>query len=295
MQYLLGNISRQALAPARPPSYNAVMKLTSLTISLLLGLSLLACSEASGQSTNATSIPTIQVDPRLVGIKLAMDTLSFTTAAAIRARIDQQPEAFFRLLDAARQQALAADGLLRLVDKQHILPADYIPTDLVNLAEYQFDLARNPMLLRQAAMEDLLAMVAAARAKGISLLISSSFRSYEYQSEVYPRHVNTMGLAGANQVSARPGHSQHQLGTAIDFGSITDAFASTAAGQWLVAEAWRFGFSLSYPRGLTAITGYNWESWHYRYLGRAACQLEHDYFDGIQQQLLEFLAAYFTD
>ena len=119
-------------------------------------------------------------------------------------------------------------------------------------------------MLRNATLRALEEMSAAARAEGVTLLVSSTYRSYEYQTEVFGRNVREMGRAEAEMVSAMPGHSQHQLGTAIDFGSITDAFAETKASRWLANNARRFGFSLSFPKGLTEVTGYKWESWHYR-------------------------------
>ena len=91
----------------------------------------------------------------------------------------------------------------------------------------------------------------------------------------------------AERESARPGASQHQLGTAIDFGSITDAFAQTRAGKWLVAHAWEYGFSLSYPQGDEGITGYRYESWHYRFITKPGVLLQRRYFGNIQQYLLD--------
>jgi D-alanyl-D-alanine carboxypeptidase len=103
--------------------------------------------------------------------------------------------------------------------------------------------------------------------------------------------VKTYGQEMADRESARPGASQHQLGTAIDFGSITDAFAETRAGRWLVAHAWEYGFSLSYPQGYEGITGYRYESWHYRFITKAGVLLQRRYFGDVQQYLLEFLDA----
>ena len=75
----------------------------------------------------------------------------------------------------------------------------------------------------------------------------------------------------------------------MDFGSITDAFAATKAGRWLAAHAEEYGFSLSFPKGYEEVTGYRYESWHYRYITRPAAKLQKEYFDDIQQYLLEFL------
>lgn len=133
-------------------------------------------------------------------------------------------------------------------------------------------------------------MATAAEIDGITLVFSSAYRSYDYQKAVYERNVRQLGQEQADRESARPGTSQHQLGTTVDFGSITDAFAETPAGKWLLENAWRYGFSLSYPDGYESLTGYRHEIWHYRYISRAAARLERDYFGSIQHYLLVFLA-----
>ena len=132
-------------------------------------------------------------------------------------------------------------------------------------------------------------MVEDARVEGITLLISSTYRSYEYQDKLFKWNVEQNGLETAERESARPGTSQHQLGTTIDFGSITDEYAYTTAGMWLLDNAWKYGFSLSYPDGYENLTGYRYESWHFRYITPQATKLQRDYFDDIQYYLLIFL------
>jgi D-alanyl-D-alanine carboxypeptidase len=187
--------------------------------------------------------------------------------------------------------ALEGDPYLRmLVDKQHPLPNGYAPEDLVELggkASYQVN--RAGLLLRRAAAEALEEMTAAARTEGITLAASSAYRSYDYQVEVYARNVRQMGQAAADRESARPGCSQHQTGLVVDFGSIDDSFAETRAGRWLTANAGSFGWSLSFPDGYEAVTGYRWESWHYRYVGKDLSFFISTYFDGIQQYTLQFI------
>ncbi|WP_169730443.1 M15 family metallopeptidase [Salinispira pacifica] len=180
--------------------------------------------------------------------------------------------------------------LYALADKRHSLSSDYVPSDLVSLNEYQSTLVlnRNDLSLRSSIMPMVLAMVEAARLDGITLDFSSSYRSYEYQEGLFQRHVDNLGLEEAERVSARPGTSQHQLGTTMDFGSVTPAFAVHPAGLWLAEHAGDFGFSLSYPDGYEEITGYSYEPWHFRYIGDAAVSLQDRYFQGIQQYLLEF-------
>jgi D-alanyl-D-alanine carboxypeptidase len=192
----------------------------------------------------------------------------------------------------ALSETLQGDSYLRLlVDKQHpVSPLKYKPSDLVELTNYgAFRVSREGLLLRYPAAVALEKMARAAREEGVTLLVSSTWRSYEYQEEVYSRNVRQSGRETADRESARPGYSQHQLGLAIDFGSITDAFAATGAGKWLASHASEFGWSLSFPDGYESLTGYRWESWHYRYLGLPLTRLQDAWFNGIQQYTLQFI------
>jgi D-alanyl-D-alanine carboxypeptidase len=176
-----------------------------------------------------------------------------------------------------------------LVDKQHALAQDYEPMDLVELKDGHFRTSRTGLMLREAAAAALDEMAAYAGPEGVTLVASSAFRSYGYQAQVYERNLRELGQEAADRESARPGHSQHQLGLVVDFGSIDDSFAQTAAGQWIAANASRFGWSLSYPQGYETVTGYRWESWHYRYVGRDLAAFIDNYFGGIQQYALRFI------
>ena len=187
-------------------------------------------------------------------------------------------------------RCLAEDPRLReLVDKQHPLPHGYAPSDLVTLRDASYRVSRTGMTLRSATALALEEMAAVARADGVTLVVSSAYRSYDYQVQVYGRIVREMGQEAADRESARPGHSQHQTGLVADFGPIDDSFAGTAAGRWVAANASRFGWSLSFPDGYEAVTGYRWESWHYRYVGKNLAAFIDTYFDGIQQYALRFL------
>jgi zinc D-Ala-D-Ala carboxypeptidase len=213
-------------------------------------------------------------------------TLTAALPNTVQARILADPRSFLHLLSQVMDEPAE---LLVLVDKSHTLPADYAPADLVSLGRYPLSVSRQDLSLRTAIMPDVLAMAAAARADGVTLLFSSSYRSYDYQKKVYEHEAKVNGQQAADRESARPGTSQHQLGTAMDFGSITDAFADTKAGRWLAAHAEEYGFSLSYPKGFENVTGYRYESWHYRSITRSAARLQREYFGDIQQYLIEFL------
>ncbi|HUX20602.1 MAG TPA: M15 family metallopeptidase, partial [Spirochaetia bacterium] len=178
---------------------------------------------------------------------------------------------------------------LSLVDKQHKLPDGYEPADLVHLDQYGLSVSRNSLELRKAIMPEIMSMVDAARADHVVLLFSSTYRSFATQTAVYDREVQLYGKKVADSESAVPGHSQHQMGTTIDFGCICNDFAKTAAYKWLNEYAWKYGFSMTYPDGYENLTGYRYEPWHWHYITTAGTLAQRDFFDNIQQYLLLFL------
>jgi len=159
-----------------------------------------------------------------------------------------------------------------LVDREHALPADYAPDDLVSLQDLGVPTLGGDALLRREAAGNLERLVASAAAVGEELTVTSAYRSYADQSDSYARLVSIYGR-GADKTSAPPGHSQHQLGTAVDFTNaavgyeVRRRFGRTTASLWLQDHAHEYGFVLSYPPGREAETGYHWEPWHYRYVG----------------------------
>ena len=207
----------------------------------------------------------------------------------IQTQIMRLPEYFVELLYGALVELPAE--YLQLLDKEHALPAEYIPDGLVALDAYNqvLTLTRRGMFAHQALIPDLLAMSAAAMAEGIPVPISSAYRSYDHQQRIYENSIFYYGERATSESVAVPGHSQHQLGVALDFGTISDDFLYTPEGQWLFMNGWQYGFSLSYPEGGQERTGYRFESWHYRYIGRSAAKLERNFFFGSQQILLEFI------
>jgi zinc D-Ala-D-Ala carboxypeptidase len=252
-----------------------------------------ASASPPGVSGSAGSAAAPKLPAAVAGALAALEAaLPAEAAREARARIEASSARFAELLAGAVADRAADPMLLYRVDKAKALPEGYEPVDLVALDGTGLSVGRRGLSLRKPAIEAMKAMDAAARAQGIVLLVSSAYRSYSYQVEVFGRNVKESGREAALMVSAEPGHSQHQLGTAIDFGSITDAFAETEAGRWLLAAAPRFGFSLSFPKGMTAVTGYSWESWHYRYVGRSAAAMAEEFFGGAQRYALMFLEAY---
>lgn len=159
-----------------------------------------------------------------------------------------------------------------LLDTTFRLPDTPDPPDLVSVREAGF---ASDHLVRAVLIDDLRALREAAEAAGMGLEVQSAYRSFAYQRQVFAGWVARLGEAQALRVSARPGHSEHQLGTAIDFRSRggpapweLDDWGRTPEGAWLIANAHRFGFVLSYPAGEEERTCYDYEPWHYRWLGR---------------------------
>jgi zinc D-Ala-D-Ala carboxypeptidase len=161
---------------------------------------------------------------------------------------------------------------LVLVDRPHALPQDYVPKDLVPLPNSSVPtVGGRDLMLRQEAAKHLKDLVAAAAADGEELVVASAFRSYLDQRYTHERLKSIYG-SEANEMSASPGHSQHQLGTAVDFTNsvaayqVQPVFGQTSAAWWLQKHATQYGFVLSYPPGKDE-TGYQFEPWHYRYIG----------------------------
>ena len=187
--------------------------------------------------------------------------------------------------------AATCDDLGVLVDRSHSLPPDYVPKDLVPLRDYGVATLGSEVLRPEAA-EHLGRLVQDAAADAEKLVVASAYRSYEEQRHSHERLTGVLG-ADARRLSATPGHSQHQLGTAVDFTNAAAGyklgvpFARTNAYWWLGQHAWEYGFVLAYPRGEVERTGYRWEPWHYRYVGvRDAKRIEDS-----GQSLQEFLES----
>jgi zinc D-Ala-D-Ala carboxypeptidase len=169
------------------------------------------------------------------------------------------------------------DGLTTLVDTTYMVPRTYAPKDLTPTG------VAGGGLIRRMVVPDLRAMALAAARAGAPIEIVSAYRSYSNQVATFNHWVAVSGLQAALLGSARPGHSEHQLGLAIDFTSRGGSdpwyysdWGKTVAGRWLAANAWRYGFAMSYPKGSSPKkTCYEYEPWHFRYVGLAAAASIH--------------------
>lgn len=160
-----------------------------------------------------------------------------------------------------------------IANKTYSLPQNYQPTDPYQAVRGE----RCNDCIDKTAMKQFQLMQSDAQALGLNIYIASGYRSYQYQVNLYDRYVSTSGKAGADTYSSRPGYSEHQTGLCFDLNSIEDSFANTNEGRWVNENAYRYGFVIRFPKGQEQYTGYQYESWHLRYVGEAlANQLYHD-------------------
>jgi D-alanyl-D-alanine carboxypeptidase len=252
----------------------------------LVGLALGAVVVATGlglwatwdsTQTTAETMPVGTVD-RLV-----------TTTSGARPTTTLPPPPACQIDDQPVTSDPAAEWATTLVDTALALPPAFVPPGLVEVSEAGFD-SRDQV--RTEVIADLGAMRAAAEANGTPIVVVSGYRSFDYQRNLYDNDVRELGEPEARRTTARPGHSEHQLGTAVDVlepeaGELTPAFGQTPAGRWVVDHAHEYGFVQSYPEGAGDRTCYEYEPWHLRYVGREHAAAVHE--SGLT--LREWLAA----
>ncbi|SJM54894.1 M15 family metallopeptidase [Gulosibacter sp. 10] len=171
-----------------------------------------------------------------------------------------------------------------LVNKRVPLdPEDYAPEPLVRLTDIDVP-SMNDHSLREDAAYAVKELFADAEAAGLMLDATSGYRDYALQTDLYYGYIDEMGQEAADETSARPGYSEHQTGLAIDISDpgeapdciLAECFGETEAGQWLEEHAWEYGFILRYPEGLADVTGYEYEPWHFRFIGVEAAAAFHE-------------------
>jgi zinc D-Ala-D-Ala carboxypeptidase len=160
-----------------------------------------------------------------------------------------------------------------LLDLTYRLASTYKPGDLRSTSTAGLN---GGHYVRRNVIADLKSLAWAARHAGARLAVQSAFRSYATQKSTFAYWVRVHGYATAIKESARPGHSEHQLGTTLDFRAYNGGapwnykdWATTKAGAWLSRNAWKYGFVMPYAKGKTSVTCYQYEPWHFRYVGRS--------------------------
>lgn len=156
-----------------------------------------------------------------------------------------------------------------LVNKHFYLEKDYVPDNLIELDQ---TISKGGIYLVEEARDAFQKLVKDAKKEGVSVRAVSAYRSYHYQASLYNRYVEKEGTSKADTYSARPGFSEHQTGLSLDIDDTKvpfTEFEETESFQWMKSHAHDYGFILRYPKGKENITGYTYEPWHYRYVGRS--------------------------
>lgn len=183
--------------------------------------------------------------------------------------------------DTARCGVTGPAALTIVINKKHCIePTTWVPPDIADVAGY-------PM--RTIAATHMADMMQAAATAGVPFELTSGYRSYTDQQATYEEWISTAGLATANEVSAQPGFSEHQTGLAADIkvgNCVLECISSTSTYTWLQAHAAEYGFIQRYPAGLTSITGYSAEPWHWRYVGAGLASI-------LKTEHIQTLEAYF--
>lgn len=157
---------------------------------------------------------------------------------------------------------------LMLVNKFNYLDENYAPDDIVKIS-MQFAYGDNE--IKKEVYEKFRSMYNDAKKEGLYLIITSSYRDYNFQKELWDSYANQKGDEWADSVSARAGYSEHQTGYTLDivtYNANMSSFEKTDEFKWLQDNAYKYGFILRYPKDKEDITGYSYESWHYRYVGK---------------------------
>ena len=182
-------------------------------------------------------------------------------------------------------------GYAILVNKYTSLPDKYAPDDVVEMSNWY---AYPGNSIRQEVYDAFKEMSDAAKEAGYTLIVNSSYRSYNEQKEIYADYKDNRGKEYADTYAARPDFSEHQTGLSLDVfspGANMSNFADTETFKWLSENCYKYGFILRYPEGKEDITGYNYEPWHYRYLGKELSKKVYD--SGLTYD--EYYAYYLDD
>jgi len=183
--------------------------------------------------------------------------------------------------------------ILILVNKTYTLASDYEPADLAPIKYYAEDRSPAARFMRQEAADHFHEMIEAAAADGYTIVMTTAYRSYGFQSTLWNNYVARDGEEAASKYSARPGTSEHQTGLAADVSAasvnfaLTQDFGATEEGKWLAENAHKYGFILRYTKEGEEITGYMYEPWHFRYVGEDVAKEIHELGCTLEEYLLK--------
>jgi D-alanyl-D-alanine carboxypeptidase len=267
---------------------NAPSDVAAADQSALLGEAMAAASSSAGPSASASASASAASTQPAVATTVTPTTPSTPTSTSTPATVNSAPAVAAPGTLVTNGEPLPVctygtvttplikqtDWALTLVDTELELPSGWLPDDLVQARASGIPSGEQ---VRSVMIPDLRRMATASSAAGVLLGIVSAYRDYHSQKFTFLHWVSVKGVAKALVSSALAGHSEHQLGLAIDFKTrggpdpwlVKNWARVSSAGVWLAANAWKYGFVMSYPRGKTALTCYQYEPWHFRYVGVA--------------------------
>ncbi len=274
------------------------IKKSILIFTSMMLISFTACAKSKSTGKKNAEVqeaePVVTVNPEIDKLNRVLLSMTPRCKEAIP---NGDPEEFLadlhKVLDSRSDFSSEDLSPFYLIDKTHTVSSSYEPKELIHLENCSaYNVNKNNLSLRPEAYHALFELAKAAKASGVTLTISSTYRSYEYQKNLFEYWVRVDGLEEAERESARPGTSQHQLGMALDFAPVDDDFDKTPGGKWVYENAAKYGWSLSFPQGYEDVTGYRWECWHFRYIGKEACRFQKKWFGDVQQFMIEFIDAW---
>lgn len=251
-------------------------------IALTIGLVLTGCSNTENVNSSAQSIDAaVPIEEKLIDSEVIEQPIEKETEVQEVSKPTAPQEKTDSIENEEKDEAIKVvsnpDDILVLVNKQNALPEDYEPSDLVAPdIPFSFEEDIPKRYVRKVAAEALEELFTAAKEEQLELLGASGYRSYQRQNAIFTSNVAKKGEEEARKVSAVPGQSEHQTGLTMDVTSrfvgydVIEEFAETKEGIWLKDNAHKYGFIIRYPKGKEDITGYSYEPWHIRYVGKEA-------------------------
>ena len=214
-----------------------------------------------------------------------------TTEQKARFDLEQQKQANLKQIDTLTKLTTIDPELIKKYSKVYFLSENYVPAKLTDIPVDYLSDPTKPAQFLENAYPFFLSMLQNANASRVPLFVVSAYRSFDYQKTLKSDYKVIYGAGTANQFSADQGYSEHQLGTAVDFGTTNVGadlrFEKSAAFKWLSDNAYKYGFVISYPKSNTY---YEYEPWHWRFVGRQLAQDLHDqgkYFYEMDQRTID--------
>lgn len=224
---------------------------------------------------------------------IIVGTLIFILSLGIFVSIKNNDKEVIKMVDTKEYKNIVnKDGAtyingIMIVNKSYPLSKDYYPKNTFEVTTK--DTTKCNLCIKKEAYDEFLLMQDDSKKLGLNIYIQSGYRSYAYQEKIYNKYVQTDGVEKADTYSSRPGFSEHQSGLAFDLNSITDDFANTPEGKWVNDNAYKYGFVIRFPKGKEKYTGYKYESWHLRYVGKSLAKVLYNNGDWIS--LEEYLGV----